>query len=84
MSLYGALAEAVREGKELMAGIAALDGSGEAAIDTPFAEVTAVVLTKMDAAPTIVPWYAVASGVVTITGDASVDVSYVIIGRRRQ
>ena len=52
MALYGAIAEAVREGKSVVAGEKALDGSNPTAITTPFKTITAVmVMLKGSVAP---------------------------------
>lgn len=98
MSL-NALAEAVRQGKELLCGTGELDSSGELAIATPFATIDAVVATVNKAtAPTtlvlssdvsgndvtIKGWKATASNDVTlVASDANEEVDYIIIGRRR-
>lgn len=99
MSLYGALAEAVREGKEIQVEEAELDSSGQASIATNFATIDAVVATvKKATAPTTIAltwgvsgndvtvygWKATASNDVTlIASDANETVSVMIIGRRR-
>lgn len=77
-----ALAEAVREGKEVLVGSGTLTG-GTLAVDTPFAVIDAAVATNLGTAATIAPWAAVDSNVVTFTGDSGEDISYIIVGRRR-
>lgn len=84
MSLYGALAETVREGKELLAARATLGGDGTLAVNTPFATIDAVTVSKEGTAPTVVPRFSVSGSTVTFTGDANATVSYIIIGRRRR
>lgn len=84
MSLYGALAETVREGKELLAARATLGAGGTLAVNTPFATIDAVVVSKEGGAPTVVPRFSVSGSTVTFTGDNNATVSYIIIGRRRR
>ena len=100
MSLYGALGEAVRTGKEVLSGEVALDGANPTVVSVPFASVDSVSLTlKGGTVPTAsVLTYTVGAGVVnifaweptdasttTLTASDSTDtVSYDIIGRRRQ
>lgn len=99
MSLYGALAESDREGKEVSCGESAVTASVE--ITTPFADIDAVLIThKSGSAPgvgsahftysvsgnvvTIYAWKVTASGDATlIAGTVETNVSYAIIGRRR-
>ncbi len=99
MSLQGAVAEAVREGKEVLVEEGTLDTSGELAISTPFANIDSVVATvKKATAPTTIAlsygvsgndvtvygWKATAANDVTlIASDANETVSVVVIGRRR-
>lgn len=47
MALQGALAEAVREGKEVLTGMVQLDGSNPTTITTPFATIDAVAVQLM-------------------------------------
>lgn len=84
MSLYGALAEAVREGKELLAARATLGAGGTLAVNTPFVTIDAVVVSAEGGAPTVVPRFSVSGSTVTFTGDNNATVSYIIIGRRRR
>ena len=94
-----ALAEAVRQGKEVLCGESAVTAS--VAITTEFATIDAVVVTlKTGTAPgvnsshftynvsnnvvTIYAWKVTASGNATlVAGTVETDVGYVIIGRRR-
>lgn len=100
MALQNALAEAVRQGKEILAEEAALDASGELVISTPFATIDSVTaLVKKATAPTTIAltssvdgndvtvhgWKATASGDVTlIASDAEETVYVVVVGRRRR
>lgn len=94
MSLYGALAETVREGKEIYTVRQALDGSGELEIRTPYASIDAAVATVEGAtAPdAVVLACEIDGGLVTVRGydgdgvasAAEETVSVIIIGRRRQ
>lgn len=99
MSLYGALAEADRQGKELQCGEAAITAS--VAISTEFATIDAVVVThNTSSAPgvgsshftyavsgntvTIYAWKVTGSADTTlVAGTVETNVGYVIIGRRR-
>lgn len=74
MSLYGALAEAERTGKEVLVGEVDLEGSNPTTVSTGFANVDAVLLQiEGSSAPTTT----------LIESDGTETVSYVIIGRRR-
>jgi len=99
MALYNAVAETVRNGKELMVEEVTLDTSGEAVITTPYATIDAVTATlKKGTAPTTATLsFSVSGNEVTIHGwmptaaddtaliasTANETVSVVIIGRRR-
>lgn len=98
MSLYGALAETERNGKELACGETAVTASVD--ITTEFANIDAVVITHntgsapgvnsshfsysvSDNVVTIYAWKVTASGDATlVAGTTETNVSYVIIGRR--
>ena len=98
MSLYGALAETERNGKELLCGRVELD-SAEAEIVTPFRTIDAVIATvQEDGAPattvvtyevndnvvTLYGWAPTSSSVTTLVATSADDVvDYVIIGRPR-
>lgn len=102
MSLQGALAEHVREGKEVITGSTTLDGSNPTAVSTGFANIDHVSLQLMGStAPgvstsvltfevsgstvNIYAWKPTGSGNATlIASDGTEDVSYTIVGRRRQ
>lgn len=93
MSLYGALAEADRDGKEVIAGSGDLDNNGQLEVETPFANVDAVVANvESSSAPDAVSLtWSVSGATVTLHGwtsapaasTANETVSYTIIGRRR-
>lgn len=99
MSLQGALAEHVREGKEILVGEIALDGSNPTPVSTSFANIDDVqVSIKGTSAPTttIVTWDVSGSTVnlygwkvtgtadtTLIASDGTETVGYTIIGRRR-
>lgn len=100
MSLYGALAEFDRQGKEVLCTTGALSALGVLAIPTEFATIDAVTATlNGDTAPTTITLsYEVDGSEVTISGwmatavddvtlvasDGEETVSVIIIGRRRQ
>lgn len=99
MSLFGALAEKDREGKEVYVKEGALDSSGQLAISPGFSTIDAVsALVKKSSAPTtqqlswevsggtvtVYGWEATASGDTALTATSSQEtVSVTIIGRRR-
>jgi len=100
MSLYGAVQEAERTGKELLVSSGALDSSGELLITTDFANIDAVVATveKTTAPTTLVLTSEVDGSDVTIHGwkataaddtamiasDAGETVNVIVLGRRRK
>ena len=99
MALYNALAEAVRQGKQVQVENGALDASGLLVITTGFATIDSVQATveKATAPTTSQLTFSVSGSTVTIRGwkatatadtaliasDALEDVSVVIVGRRR-
>ena len=100
MPLYGAIAETVRQNKEVTCGESAITAS--VAITTEYETIYSVTVTqKRNTAPaldsiiftygvvnnivTIFAWQATAAGDVTmIAGTVATTVGYTIIGRRRQ
>lgn len=100
MSLYGAVAEAVRRGSELLSGETTLTAS--VAITTPFSSVDGVsIVQKIGVAPGLnaaVYTYTFSAGTLTIfawqptsvtnptlvAATTSSNVSYIVMGRRRQ
>lgn len=92
MSLYGALAENERQGKEVICHEEALASNGELAIGTSLAQIDSVALSiRSDASPTtdMLTWD-FSDGTVTVYGWASgtastgeETISATIIGRRR-
>lgn len=100
MTLYGAVGEVERKGKEVVTASGDFDSAGEATISTPFANIDAVIVTVNKAtAPTtqqvtysvsgstvtLHAWKATAAGNTALTAsDAGESYSVMIIGRRRQ
>ena len=98
MTLFGALAERVRQGKQVITGSGAL-AAGSLVVNTKFATIdsvqaivkkatapTSIVLTwnNTGGAVTIYAWKVTASGDTTLIADTGTDtVSYVIVGRDR-
>lgn len=72
MALQGALAEAAREGKEVLTGTIQLDGSNPTTITTPFAQIDAVAVQLLgSSAPGLGTSVVTAS--FTASGDSTVD-----------
>lgn len=91
MALHGALAEAERDGKEVVAGSGDFNASGVLVVDTPFNRIDAVMaLVESATAPaTLRVSYSVDGSDVTLrawgaegAADAEETVSYIIIGKR--
>lgn len=98
MALYGALAETVREGKEVIVGDATFGEGGSVDVTHPFAQVLAVIaLVKGDAG--IWATYEVDGDEVTfhawtvgeadespaaVADTSEADFTYLIVGKRRQ
>lgn len=99
MALQGAVAEAVREGKEIQVGETLITAS--VVVDTPFADIDAVLIThRTSDAPgvgslhftydivgnvvTLYAWKATGTADVTlVAGTVETTVDYIILGRRR-